>query len=63
MRFHAMYGLTERPLYVPPEEVDRWPGSVSIAIPGTDAWVEDDNGHGLGPGAVGKLVVRAAHVV
>ncbi|MBN1178441.1 MAG: AMP-binding protein [Anaerolineae bacterium] len=64
-RLYSMYGLTEckRTLYLPPEELDRRPGSVGIPIPGTEAWVEDEHGHRLGPGQVGELVVRGGHVM
>ena len=62
---YSMYGLTEtkRTLYLPPEELDRRPGSVGIPIPGTDAWVEDETGRRLGPGEIGELVVRGRHVM
>lgn len=61
----SMYGLTEtkRTLYLPPEELDRRPGSVGIAIPGTEAWIEGDDGRKLGPDEVGELVVRGRHVM
>ncbi|HXG46707.1 MAG TPA: AMP-binding protein, partial [Methylomirabilota bacterium] len=61
----SMYGLTEtkRTLYLPPEWLDRKPGSVGIPIPGTEAWVEDEQGRRLGPGQVGELVVRGRHVM
>jgi amino acid adenylation domain-containing protein len=64
-RLYSMYGLTEskRTLYLPPEELDRRPGSVGIPIPGTDAWVEGEDGERLGPGEVGELVVRGSHVM
>ena len=40
----SMYGLTEckRCTYLPPAELDRRPGSVGIAIPGTEAYVVDE---------------------
>ncbi|GAB4267276.1 MAG: class I adenylate-forming enzyme family protein [Candidatus Promineifilaceae bacterium] len=62
---YSMYGLTEtkRTLYLPPEELDRRPGSVGIAIPGTEAWLEDENGRRLGPGEIGELVIRGRHVM
>jgi long-chain acyl-CoA synthetase len=64
-RLYSMYGLTEckRTLYLPPEELDRRPGSVGIPIPGTEAWVEGDDGQRLGPGEIGELVVRGSHVM
>jgi acyl-CoA synthetase (AMP-forming)/AMP-acid ligase II len=63
--FYAMYGLTEakRALYLPPEWLEQKPGSVGIAIPGTEVWLEDESGHRLGPHAVGELVVRGRHVM
>ncbi len=64
-RLYSMYGLTEckRTLYLPPQELDRRPGSVGIAIPGTEVWIEDENGNRLGPGEIGELVVRGSHVM
>ena len=64
-RIYSMYGLTEckRCTYLPPEELARRPGSVGIAIPGTEAYVVDDAGARVQPGAVGELVVRGAHVM
>jgi long-chain acyl-CoA synthetase len=64
-RLYSMYGLTEckRTLYLPPEELDHRPGSVGIAIPGTEVWVEDEAGNRLGPGEIGELVVRGSHVM
>jgi long-chain acyl-CoA synthetase len=62
---YSMYGLTEtkRTLYLPPDQLDKRPDSVGIAIPGTEVWVEDDSGNRLGPGEVGELVVRGRHVM
>ena len=61
---YAMYGLTEviRALYLPPEWIEQKPGSVGIAIPGTEVWLEDA-GRRLGPGEIGELVVRGRHVM
>lgn len=61
----SMYGLTEtkRTLYLPPEELDRRPGSVGIPIPGTEAWIAGEDGQRLGAGQVGELVVRGRHVM
>ena len=62
---YSMYGLTEtkRTLYLPPEQLDKRPGSVGIAIPGTEVWLEDESGRRLGTGEVGELVVRGRHVM
>ena len=62
---YSMYGLTEtkRTLYLPPEQLEKRPDSVGIPIPGTEAWIEDENGNRLPPGVVGELVVRGRHVM
>lgn len=62
---YSMYGLTEtkRTLYLPPDQLKVRPGSVGIAIPGTEVWVEDEDGTRLGPGQVGELVIRGGHVM
>ena len=64
-RIFCMYGQTEaqRVCYLPPEELERRPGSVGIAIPGTEAWVEDESGERVGPDVVGELIVRGEHVM
>jgi amino acid adenylation domain-containing protein len=62
---YSMYGLTEckRTLYLPPDQLDVRPGSVGIAIPGTEVWIENEEGHRVGPGTVGELVIRGSHVM
>lgn len=62
---YSMYGLTEtkRTLYLPPEQLEFRPGSVGIAIPGTEVWIEDEDGNRLGPGETGELVIRGRHVM
>jgi long-chain acyl-CoA synthetase len=64
-KLFSMYGLTEtkRTLYLPPEQLNTRPGSVGIAIPGTEVWIEDEAGNRLGAGAIGELVVRGRHVM
>lgn len=64
-RFISMYGQTEckRTCYLPPEELDRRPGSVGIAIPGTEIYIVDEDGNRVPPGTVGELVVRGAHLM
>jgi long-chain acyl-CoA synthetase len=61
----SMYGLTEtkRTLYLPPEQLEARPDSVGIAIPGTEVWIEDEEGNRLGPGEIGELVIRGEHVM
>lgn len=61
----SMYGLTEtkRTLYLPPDQLAVRPGSVGIAIPGTEVWIEDAAGNRLGPGETGELVIRGEHVM
>jgi long-chain acyl-CoA synthetase len=61
----SMYGLTEckRCTYLPPADLDRKPGSVGIAIPGTQAFVVDAIGRVAGPGVVGELVIQGPHVM
>ena len=53
-----MYGLTEafRSTYLPPEELDRRPGSMGKAIPNTEILLINDHGQRCGPGEVGELV-------
>jgi long-chain acyl-CoA synthetase len=62
---YSMYGQTEckRILYLPPHELEKRPGSVGIAIPGTEAWIQDSEGVRLPQGSVGELVVRGRHVM
>ena len=64
-RLYSMYGLTEckRTTYLPPDQLDLRPTSVGIAIPGTEVWIEDTDGNRLGPGEVGELMIRGAHVM
>jgi amino acid adenylation domain-containing protein len=60
-----MYGQTEaqRICYLPPEEFDRRPTSAGVPIPGTDVWIENEDGEPVGAGETGELVVRGAHVM
>ncbi len=65
-RIYSMYGLTEckRVAYLPPELIDRKPTSVGIAIPGTEVWIESENGKVISnPGETGELIVRGAHIM
>lgn len=62
---YSMYGLTEtkRTLYLPPAQLNKRPGSVGIAIPGTEVWIEDEKGGRLGSDEIGELVIRGGHVM
>lgn len=64
-RLYSMYGLTEckRVSYLPPEELDRRPGSVGRGMPNEEVWIVDGNGNRVGPGVVGELVVRGSNVM
>lgn len=64
-RVYSMYGMTEskRCTWLPPEELARRPDSVGIAIPGTQAWVADEEGRPLPAGETGELMVRGGHVM
>jgi len=64
-RLYSMYGLTEckRCTYLPPEDIDRKPTSVGIAIPNTELWIVDEDGNKVGPNTVGQLVIRGATVM
>lgn len=64
-RFFSMYGQTEvaRSLYLPPDQIVRRPDSVGVPIPGTEAWIEDEEGRRLPTGQTGELIVRGRHVM
>lgn len=64
-RIYSMYGLTEckRCTYLPPEDLERKPSSVGIAIPNTEMWIVDEHDRRVGPGVVGQLVIRGATVM
>ena len=63
-RLFLMYGLTEafRSTYLPPEELERRPGSIGIPIPGADVLVVDEHGNECPPGVEGELVHRGPTV-
>ncbi len=64
-RIFKMYGLTEckRVSYLDPEELERRPASVGKAIPGTEAFILDEQGRPVPPGEVGTLHVRGPHIM
>lgn len=63
--FYSMYGMTEctRVCYLDPADLDRRIDSVGKPMPNCDAFVVDEDGRRLPPGAVGELVVRGANVM
>jgi long-chain acyl-CoA synthetase len=64
-QIYSMYGQTEcqRVSYLPPDCLDARPTSVGIPIPGTRAWIVDEQGTEVGDGVVGELVVSGPHVM
>jgi amino acid adenylation domain-containing protein len=64
-KLYSMYGLTEckRVSYLPPDELDRRPGSVGRGMPNEEVWIVDEIGRRVGPGIVGELVVRGSNVM
>ncbi len=65
VRIYSMYGLSEckRVSYLPPEEIDRRPGSVGRGMPNEEVWIVGQDGQPAPPGTVGELVVRGSNVM
>ena len=61
----SMYGLTEckRVSYLPPEDLDRKPGSVGIPMPNCEVRIIDGDGVPVRAGEGGELIVRGANVM
>lgn len=66
IKFFVMYGAAEataRMSYLPPEVAIGKPGSIGVAIPGGEFWIENDDGSIIEkPGEVGELVYRGDNV-
>jgi len=62
---YSMFGLTEckRVGYLPPENIDRKPDSVGIAMPNCEVFVVDKDGKPVEPGQTGELVIRGSNVM
>jgi acyl-coenzyme A synthetase/AMP-(fatty) acid ligase len=62
---YRMYGQTEciRVCYLDPALIDEKPTSIGKAIPGTEAFVLDDEGNPVQPGETGVLHVRGPHLM
>jgi acyl-CoA synthetase (AMP-forming)/AMP-acid ligase II len=65
VQIYSMYGLTEcaRVSYLDPAEIDRRPASVGQGMPNQEVFIVDEHNCRVGPGVVGELVVRGAHVM
>ncbi len=65
VKFYSMYGLSEckRVSYLPPDEIDKRPGSVGKAIPNCEVFVVDENNKKVKPGEIGELVVRGSNLM
>lgn len=65
VRFFSMYGLTEcqRVSYLPPDDLDRKPGSVGRGMARQEVWLVDEAGQRLPLGSTGELVVSGPHVM
>ncbi len=65
VKIYSMFGLTEckRIAYLPPEDIDRKPGSVGKAMPNCEVFILDENGNQVKPSEVGELVVRGSNVM
>jgi acyl-CoA ligase (AMP-forming) (exosortase A-associated) len=63
-KIYLMYGLTEafRSTYLPPEEIDKRPGSIGKAIPNAEVMVVRPDGSPCAPDESGELVHRGALV-
>lgn len=64
-RLFVMYGQTEataRLSYLPPEDLDRRPGSIGRGIPGVSLRVVNDAGIDVAPGEIGEIRARGRNV-
>ena len=66
IKFYVMYGQTEataRMSYLPPEDIDRKPESIGIAIPNGKLWIEDSKGQIIEQSdSVGELIYSGENV-
>jgi len=65
VKMFSMYGLTEckRVSYLPPEDLEKKPGSVGIPMPNCEVFIVDENGIELPAGENGELVIRGSNVM
>ncbi len=65
-RLFCMYGQTEasaRLTYLPPDDLDRKPGSVGVAIPGVEVSVRTEDGAPATAHVVGEIFARGPNVM
>ncbi|OAI51424.1 AMP-dependent synthetase [Planctomycetaceae bacterium SCGC AG-212-F19] len=64
-RIFSNYGMTEniRGTFLPPEQLAIRPTSVGKAMPNSEAYIVDEQGHRLGAGEVGELVIRGPNLM
>ncbi|UWZ81922.1 class I adenylate-forming enzyme family protein [Occallatibacter riparius] len=64
-KLYSMYGQTEcqRVSYLSPDQLDVRPGSVGRGMPNEEVFIVDEQGHRVGPGVTGELVIRGSHVM
>ena len=62
---YSMFGLTEckRVSYMPPNELDKRPGSVGRAMPNCETRVVDEADQEVAAGQTGELIIRGANVM
>ena len=66
VKLYSMYGLTEckRVSYLPPQDIEKKPGSVGKPMPNTEAYIVDENGEEITEAGIGgELVVRGSNVM
>ncbi|MBS4034534.1 MAG: acyl--CoA ligase [Ignavibacterium sp.] len=65
VQIFSMFGLTEckRIAYLPPEDIDRKPGSVGKAMPNCEVFIVNENREFVKPNEIGELVVRGTNVM
>jgi len=64
-KLYLMHGLTEclRTSYLPPGQVQTRPSSVGTGMRNVEIWIQDANGHRLGSGETGELMVHGPTVM
>jgi amino acid adenylation domain-containing protein len=65
VKMYSMYGLTEckRVSYLPPDDLEKKPGSVGVPMPNCEVFIVDEAGNELPAGENGELVIRGSNVM